>query len=278
MTAPDKPAGRGLVLRPSPVKEKAVEAGVEVLQPVRARDQSLAAALRASNLDVATVVAYGKILPADLLAIPPLGFVNVHFSLLPEYRGAAPVQRAVMDGVRETGVSIMVLTEGMDEGPVLATASETIGEDDTAGTLGERLARVGAPLLVETLKGYADGTVKPIEQDHSRATYAARISNEESEIDWNQPAARARDHIRGLAPEPGAWSTLGDRRVKIFAARLADGQELEPGALAATEGRLLVGTKDQALEVMQIQAAGKRAMSGIEFARGQRLTGTERLK
>ena len=169
VTNPDRPAGRGMRVTGSPVKQRAVAAGLEVLQPERPRDAALAAALQRIAPDVAVVVAYGKILPPALLAIPPLGFVNVHFSLLPAYRGAAPVQQALIDGRTETGVSLMVLTEGMDEGPVLAARPEPIYPSDTAGVLGDRLAAAGANLLVDTLPGYAAGAVTPVEQDHRNA-------------------------------------------------------------------------------------------------------------
>ena len=157
VTNPDRPAGRGMELRPSPVKERALRAGLEVLQPQRARDPEFHDALERLAPDVSTVVAYGKILPASLLEIPPLGFVNLHFSLLPEYRGAAPVQRAVMDGRSVSGISIMVLTEGMDEGPVLVTTEEPIRDDDTAGSLGDRLAAIGSGRLVDALVAYGAG-------------------------------------------------------------------------------------------------------------------------
>ena len=268
VTNPDKPAGRGMELRPSPVKEEALRAGLEVLQPRRAREPELEERLRAMAPDVAVVVAYGSILPGPLLEVPRLGFVNLHFSLLPAYRGAAPVQRAVIDGVTVSGVSIMVLTEGMDEGPVLATQEVAVEPTDTAGALGERMAALGAPLLVDTILRYATGELRPREQDHSRATYAPKITTEEARIDWNEPADDIRNLVRGLNPAPGAWTEWDGRRLKVWDVRPADA-ELEPGSLR-DGGVLVAGTGTHGLELADVQLAGKRRMSGGELARGLR--------
>ena len=269
VTNPDRPAGRGMQLRPSPVKERAVEAGLQVLQPPKARDPELHERVEALEPDVAVVVAYGSILPKALLDVPTKGFVNVHFSLLPLYRGAAPVQRAIMEGRDETGVSIMVLTEGMDEGPVLAAEATPIASDDTAGTVGDRLAQAGARLLVETVAGYVDGSIAPQPQDDDAATYAPKITTEEAVIDWSRPTAAIRDHVRGLNPAPGAWTTLQGERLKVWEARPAD---RDPGLrrIDLTEG-LVVGGVDGGLELTDVQLRGKRRMSGTELARGLRL-------
>ncbi len=275
VTNPDKPAGRGMELQPSPVKEEAAAAGIEVLQPRRAHEPELEERLRAFAPDVATVVAYGSILPGSLLEVPRLGFVNLHFSLLPAYRGAAPVQRAIMNGDRVTGVSIMVLTEGMDEGPVLAEREVDVRPDDTAGTLGERLADLGAGMLVETMRAYAKGEVQPREQDHDRATYAPKITTEEARIDWTQPAERIVDLARGLNPAPGAWTEWNGRRLKVWGARSSE-DVLEPGALKEAGG-LLAGTGTHAVELTDVQLAGKRRMTGAELARGLHLGPGERL-
>lgn len=276
VTNPDKPAGRGMELRPSPVKEESARAALEVLQPLRAREPALEDRLRAIAPDVAVVVAYGSILPGSLLEVPRLGFVNLHFSLLPAYRGAAPVQRAVMDGVPTTGVSIMVLTEGMDEGPVLAMQEVPVEPEDTAGTLGERMAVLGAPLLVETIERYAAGELQPREQDHERATYAPKIATEEARVDWTQPAQEIANLVRGLNPAPGAWTEWDGRRLKLWAVRPASG-DLAPGTLRGTAGRLVAGTGTHALELADVQLAGKRRMSGAELARGLRLVEGARL-
>lgn len=270
VTTPDRPAGRGMAVRPSPVKEAAVAEGLTVIQPETARDQSLDARLRDIAPDAAVVVAYGRILPASLLAIPARGFVNVHFSLLPAYRGAAPVQRAIINGDKVTGVSIMVLTEGMDEGPVLARRELAIGPDDSAGKIGEKLAVEGAELLVEVLDGYVHGAREPVPQDDAAATYAPKITIEEARIDWSLPSVRVRDLVRGLDPVPGAWTTEGDRRLKVFRVRPTEVEPVEPGRVIEGES-LLVGTGDRPVELAEVQLAGKRRMTGNELVRGLRL-------
>jgi methionyl-tRNA formyltransferase len=271
VTNPDRPAGRGMDLRASPVKERASELGLPVLQPPSARAPEFHDALSRLAPDVCTVVAYGKILPGDLLAIPRLGFVNLHFSLLPEYRGAAPVQRAVMQGRTSTGTSVMVLTEGMDEGPVLASSRTTIREEETAGELGDRLADEGSVLLVETLTAYGAGDLSPVEQDHARATYAPKITTEEARIDWGHTAATIRNQVRGLNPQPGAWTRLRDRRVKVWSVEPNPQGGLAPGELATGDDALVVGTADAALSLRRLQLEGKSATSGPEAARGLRL-------
>ena len=270
VTNPDRPAGRGMALKPSPVKEAAVAAGIEVFQPEKARDPAVAEWLSHKEPDVAIVVAYGKILPGSLLEIPRLGFVNVHFSLLPKYRGAAPVQRALIEGEAETGVSIMVLTEGMDEGPVLAMESIEVGPDDTAGQIGDSLADVGAKLLVHSLIAYGDGSMKPEPQDDSLATYAAKIAPEDARIDWTQSSTQIRNLIRGCNPIPGAWTLLEGRRLKIHAARPAPDVALDPGSVEARE-KLFGGTGDVTLELLEVQLEGKKRMTGTDLARGLRL-------
>jgi len=278
VTNPDRAAGRGYETTAPPVKVRASEEGLPVHQPQRARDESFATWLLEETADVAVVVAYGKILPAPLLAIPRLGFVNVHFSLLPLYRGAAPVQRAVIDGRAETGVSIMVLTEGMDEGPVLATEEVAIGVDETAGELGGRLATVGADLLVRTLDAYAAGALTPREQDHGAATYAPKITSDEARVDWNQPARRIRDQVRGMNPAPGAWTLLRDKRLKIHRTSLDVQTRLEPGEIASGVDDLVVGAADGSLRLDEVQLAGKRRMSGADLARGVHPARGERLR
>ncbi len=270
VTNPDRPAGRGMDVTASPVKERAQAAGLEVLQPPKARAPEFIESIASLSPDIAVVVAYGKILPVDLLAVPPLGFVNVHFSLLPAYRGAAPVQRAVMNGDRTTGVSFMVLTEGMDEGPVLATEETPIGERDTAGDVGERLALMGAALLVPTLRGYERGELVPADQDHDAATYAPKITSDEGRIDWTAKVSAIDALVRGLNPVPGAWTELEGTRLKVHAVEPAAGN-LQPGEVTVGAS-LTVGAGDGALELTEVQMAGKKRMSGTELARGLRLS------
>lgn len=278
VTNPDRPAGRGLQLRASPVKEAALAHGVPVEQSAKARDEAFVDWLRVEKPDVAVVVAYGKILPPELLEIPPFGFVNVHFSLLPAYRGAAPVQRAVLGGDAETGASLIVLTEGMDEGPVLARVALPIEATDTSGTVGDKLARVGAELLVPTLEGYVAGDISPEEQDHARATYAPKITNDEAEIDWSWPAAHIDRHVRALDPAPGGATELRGKVLKVWSVTPPTGPvDLRPGEIAVIGGELLVGTGDDALVMGEVQPAGKRRMSGADLARGLRPLPGERL-
>lgn len=279
VTNPDRPAGRGLRRRPTPVKLAAAEAGIEVLQPERARDPALGARLHDLEVDVGVVVAYGAILPPELLAIPPHGFVNLHFSLLPAWRGAAPVQRALMSGARETGVSVIVLTEGMDEGPVLESAAVAIDSEETAGELGERLARLGAPLLVSTLRRYVEGEVVARPQDHPRATYAPRVTPAEARVDWTRPAGAIHDHVRALNPAPGAWTILRGERLKVWRVRPMTGpQTLAPGVLACAGEGLAAGAGKGAVALLEVQPAARKRMSGPGLGRGLRLRPGERLE
>ena len=265
-------------LRASPVKEAALERGLEVLQPTSARTEEFHDQLARLEPEVAVVVAYGKILPAPLLEVPPRGFVNVHFSLLPAYRGAAPVQRALMDGETETGVTIMVLTEGMDEGPIVAAETTPIDPQETSGELGERMARSGAELLVRSLPAYVSGELVPEPQDDARATYAAKLTSEDARIDWTAPAEKIKDQVRALNPDPVAWTTFRGGRVRVLGTEvLPDIRDLAPGLVRA--GRdLLVGTGDGALKLLQLQMPGKRPMEGAQVARGLRLQEGERFE
>jgi methionyl-tRNA formyltransferase len=277
VTNPDRPAGRGLAPRPPPVKEAARAAGLEVLQPPRARDPRLAGRLAELAPDAGIVVAYGRILPPALLRVPRLGFVNLHFSLLPAYRGAAPVQRALMDGVAATGVSVIVLTEGMDEGPLLARRAVPVGPDESAGEVGDRLARIGAPVLVAALEGFASGAISPRPQDHAAATYAPKVADDEARVDWRLSARALADLVRALDPAPGAWTTLRGRRLKLFRARARPAATLAPGALSGG-AELVAGTGSGDLVLDEVQLAGKRRMSGADLARGLRLRPGERLE
>ena len=256
-------------LKPSPVKEAAQRAGIDVIQVPKARDPELHERLLALGPDVAVVVAYGSILPAALLEVPRKGFVNLHFSLLPFYRGAAPVQRSIMNGDDTTGISVMVLTEGMDEGPVIVRREEPIAPDDTSATVGSRLAVMGAEVLVDALAGYLDGSLVPEPQDDVEATYAPKITTEDARIDWSADARSIRDLVRALDPHPGAWTTLDGLRLKVLQVHEADAPALSPGEIAAPE-ELVVGTASDPLVLDLIQPATKRAMSGADFVRGAR--------
>ena len=275
VTNPDRPAGRGMKVAASPVAQAAREAGLEVIQVATARDPELTGRLASIGPDVAVVVAYGKILPGPLLEIPPKGFVNLHFSLLPLYRGAAPVQHSIMNGDATTGVSVMVLTEGMDEGPVLARREEPIDPNETSATLGSRLAEIGADVLVDALDGYLSGSIEPEPQDDAGATYAPKIVTEDARIDWTAEARVIHNLVRALDPEPGAWTTLAGVRLKVFSVRPVEGSEHQPGTIAVGDD-LVVGTGSQPVALIEVQPATKKRMSGSDFARGARVTsGTE---
>lgn len=262
-------------LKPSPVKTAATELGLEVIQD-KARSPELLRRLTELAPDVAVVVAYGSILPASLLGVPPRGFVNLHFSLLPKYRGAAPVQRAIINGEQTSGASIMVLTEGMDEGPVIATRTLPIDPDHTSATYGARLADIGAEALAMVLPLYVGGRAEPVPQDDRQATYADKLTTDDARIDWGLPSKRIRDLVRALDPEPGAWTLLGGNRLKVFRVASADVSDIAPGYVS-TRGGLVVGTGDGALSLEEVQPATKKRMSGADLVRGVRLAGGERM-
>ncbi len=271
VTKADRRAGRGLGLANRPVADRARQLEVALYQPEKPRAQETKSWLESQRADAGVVVAYGSILPKELIEVPPLGFVNLHFSLLPRYRGAVPVARAVMDGVTETGVSTMVLTEGMDEGPVLGRRRVPVGSDETSGSLGGRLAQIGAGLLVESLRDYSAGALKPKPQNHAAATYAPRITDEEARIAWAASHRRIRDLVRALNPAPGAWTTLRGARLKVHRTESpSESRKLSAGELLAG-AELLVGTGDAALALAEVQVAGRRRMTGAELARGLRL-------
>ena len=276
VTNPDRPAGRRLAPQAPPVKAAAEALGLPVAQPERVRTPEFEAWIKAQGADVAAVVAYGKILPANLLAIPRHGYVNLHFSLLPRYRGAAPVQRAIMNGERESGVSLMVLTEGMDEGPVLTFRTVEIGAAETAGELGWRLATLGAGLWADALDAYVRGDLRPVDQDRSRATYAPKVTPEEARLDWTRPSRSLHDLVRAMNPAPGAWTELRGLRIKVWATEPVDlPGDLEPGAPQSGPG-LVVATGDGGLLLREVQVAGKKRMPGDAAARGLRVASDDR--
>jgi methionyl-tRNA formyltransferase len=268
---PDKPAGRGKELTRPPVALAADAAGIEVYQPRSARPPEVAERLRSTGAELAVVVAYGKILPKGVLEAFPRGCVNVHGSILPAYRGAAPVQWAVIRGERETGVTIMKLDEGMDTGPMLLKRHTAIGESETAGELATRLAVVGAEALVEALAAIEAGTAVEEPQDDARASYAPMLEKAHGQVDWSKSAAEVRNLIRGVDPWPGASTLLAGEPLKLFGAALAEGQG-EPGAvLSIGAGGAVIAAGDGAVRVAELQAAGKRRMGAAELARGLRV-------
>jgi len=274
---PDRPSGRGLRPLPTPVIEKARDMSLSLWQPERLEKAELSDAINGQQWDVGVVVAYGGIIPAWLLSLPPFGFVNVHPSLLPRYRGAAPVERAIMNGASITGVTTIKMNERFDAGDLLLHREEPICEDDTAGTLRRRLARMGAALLVDTLDGIEAGTIEAVPQEEDKATDAPPIKNEEANIDWRQPAENLDRLVRALNPEPGAYTFFRGKRIKIWSTRVTDvPQEDEPGTLEnmGKEG-FLVNTESTCLQPILLQPEGKLRMGAAEFSRGQRITGGE---
>ena len=272
MTQPDKPAGRGHRLTAPPVKRVAEEAGIQVLQPRSARSAEVAETLRATEADLAVVVAYGKILPRAVLDAFPKGCVNVHASLLPAYRGAAPIQWSIIRGERETGVTIMKLDEGMDTGPMLLTRREPIRDDDTAGSLARRLSEIGAEALIEALAAIEQGTAIEVPQDHALASYAPLLSKAHGRVDWTLSAREVSDLVRGADPWPGAATTLRGEPLKLYGATAVDAEGQGPGVvLAVDDGGAVIACGAGAVRIAQLQLPGGRRMSAVELARGRGL-------
>lgn len=270
VTQPDRPAGRGREVTPSPVKVEALREGIPVLQPERARGDAFAAELRALGADISVVVAYGQILKPDVLAVPRLGSVNIHGSLLPELRGAAPVQWAIIRGLEQTGVTIMQMDAGLDSGPMLLRVEEPIVPDESASELAARLAEIGAEALVEALALLEAEQLVREDQDHAKATYAPKLDRETARLDWSLPAADVSRWMRGLDDVPGAWSPLGARGpVKLFRPRL----EMRDGApgtvLDAADVGVLIACGQGSVRVTEVQPPGKRRMPASEWVRGR---------
>jgi methionyl-tRNA formyltransferase len=268
-TRVDRPRGRGLKVVPSPVKVAATELGLPILQPKSLRREN--EPLPDLAPDAIAVVAYGMILPSAVLELPFLGCVNVHFSLLPRWRGAAPVERAILAGDEVTGITTMLMDEGLDTGPALHRLEERIRPDDTTGTLRARLAEMAPDLLVRTLEDLEAGRVEPQPQDEAAATVAPKVDPEEAALDPTRPAVELERRVRALDPAPGAFVWLGDRRLKVWKAAVASG-EGEPGSIAeASDGRPAVQCAEGRLLLVEVQPEGKRRMTATEFARGHRL-------
>ncbi|MDO9583171.1 MAG: methionyl-tRNA formyltransferase [Desulfomicrobium sp.] len=285
---PDRPCGRGQVCTPPPVKLLAMESRLPVFQPLNFKDQADVDQLAALSPDLLLVAAYGLILPKSVLAIPRIGSINVHASLLPEYRGAAPIQRAIMDGRPVTGITIMQMEAGLDTGDILLQRSRAIGINDTAQTLHDELAEMGGKLLVEALEKMDQGRLVRIPQDHARATYAAKLSKEEGRIDWNQPALVVHNRIRGLFPWPGSWfdwSGMPDKTLRLtvhpgaIAGLLPAG--VEPGEIhGVSDDNVLIACSDRLYAVPVIKPANSKPLRGREFYCGylSRCSGDHLLK
>ncbi len=273
VTQPDRPRGRGQKTSDAPVKTRARSAGLPVLQPPTLKDPSVLTSLSTLGADIGVVAAYGKILSDAVLAVPRLGMINVHASLLPRHRGAAPVHRAIIAGDAVTGVTIMRVVKALDAGPMLAEVRRPIGPTETSEEVERDLARLGAALLVETLDGIADGTVRETPQDDSRATYASRLTKEDGLVHWDWPAQRLHDLIRGLYPWPHAYTFLdGSRLILLRSHVVTQIASATPGTIEAAErDELRVATGDGGLEILQLQAEGKRPVTAREFLAGHRL-------
>lgn len=279
---PDRPAGRGRTLGTGPVKRRALELGLRVEQPSTLRSDEAVAVLAALAPDLMVVVAYGLILPQAVLDLPRLGCVNIHASLLPRWRGAAPIQRAVLAGDRRTGVTIMLMDAGLDTGPMLLVREVEVGAQETAGELHDRLAMLGAGAVVEAAAGLADGTLQPVPQPAEGATYAAKIRKEEALVDWRRPAPEIARQVRAFNPWPVAETRWRDRQLRIWQARSL---EEAPGATAgqcppgrvveAGPGRLVVATGAGFLELGRLQLAGRNAVTTAEFLNANPLAGEQ---
>ncbi len=275
---PDRPSGRGLNPVPTPLVEKARERQDDLLQPEDLSDEEFRSVMGDLTWDAGVVVAYGGLIPRWLLEVPRFGFVNLHPSLLPRYRGAAPIERALMNGASITGVTTIQMNERLDAGDILLHLEVPIGEQETAGTLGETLSHLGARLLVETLDGIEGGGIEQVPQDENKATSAPSVRPEEGNIDWGQPAERIDRLVRALDPAPGAYTFFRNKRLKIWSVQVTDvPQEDDPGTLMnmGKEG-FLVNTQTSCLAIVTLQPEGKPRMTAGEFSRGQRLLIGER--
>jgi len=274
VTQPDRPKGRKKTLTPPPVKEAALAFGLPVVQPERLRrDEAALRQLADWRPDLIVTAAYGQILPKTVLELPKLGCINVHGSLLPKYRGGAPIQRAIMNGETVTGVTIMYMAEGLDTGDMISKVEVPIEDDDTAGTLFGKLSEAGAELLGRTLPSILDGTAVAVAQDEAEATYAPNLTREDERIDWSREACEIRNQVRGLVPFAGAFTLLDGEPFKIWSCRTADrrkGHGSQPGTIlsAGTDGLLVAAGNGSVLELLEVQPAGKRAMSASEWLKG----------
>ena len=272
VSQPDRPKGRGHHQQPTPTRMVADRAGVDLLQPARVRDEAFYEAVRGLRLDLGVVAAYGRILPDELLAIPRFGMINVHASLLPEYRGAAPVHRAVIDGRRETGITIMRVVRELDAGPMFARVVTPIGEDETSVEVERELARAGGDLLLDVVEKIAAGTATEAPQDHQRATYAPKLTKEEGAIDWGLSGLRIHNLVRGLQPWPLVSAHLDGRRYLIHrTSRTREHAGAAGGTIVQASGDQLsvVAGDGEVLRILQIQPEGKRVMTAREFLAGR---------
>jgi methionyl-tRNA formyltransferase len=277
VTRPDAPAGRGRKLVASPVAQYAEQlGGIEILKPVKPSDPDFLARLKEIAPDCCPVVAYGGLLPQAALDIPPHGWINLHFSVLPAWRGAAPVQHSIISGDDVTGASTFRIVKALDAGPVYGVLTEPIGANDTSGDLLTRLSVSGAKLLVDTLDGIEAGVLQAVEQPADGITIAPKLTVEDAEINLKHPAQQIDRLVRGCNPAPGAWTTFRGERLKVLATAPTD-DELAPGVLEATKSSVRVGTGSKAIELVTVQPQGKKPMAGADWARGVRITADDQL-
>ena len=280
VTQPDRAQGRGMTLKAPPVKQAAEKLNLAVMQPEKIRtNEEFRRKLETVKPDAIIVVGYGRLIPAWMLQLPPYGNINVHASLLPKYRGAAPVQWAIAHGETTTGVTTMLLNEGLDTGDILLQSEIDIRSEDTAVTLASRLASLGADLLVKTLRGLEQGSVHPVAQDHAQASLAPILKKEDGKMDFSRPAAEIINRLRGFQPWPGAHARFHEKDLKIIAAQAASqSSRLGPGVLGIQKDRLFIGCAGGSLELLQVQPEGKKAMSAHDFIIGYRPKSGDRLE
>ena len=280
VTQPDRPRGRGRKVYPPPVKTTALNLALKIIQPDSIRTREFETLVKQINPDFIIVAAFGKILPANILAIPQIGTINIHASLLPHYRGPAPINWAIINGETSTGVTTMLMDEDLDTGDILLSAEETITGRDTAATLRDRLAQRGADLLIKTLEAYADDNVHPVSQNDALATYAPMLKKQDGQINWQQPAEKLEPFIRGMTPWPGAFTFHEKNRLKIFRAIPVDKSfEVPPGTvLPSFPDELEIATGNNALSILEVQGPSGKRLQIKDFLRGYKLEPGTRLE
>jgi methionyl-tRNA formyltransferase len=271
VTQPDKPKGRGLEVSSPPTKVLAEKYGIPVLQPQKIKTEEFFNELKKLDPNLICVAAYGKILPKNILDLPSYGCINVHASLLPKYRGAAPINWAIIRGEKVTGITTMKMDEGMDTGDMLLKKEVSIDDEDTGETLSEKLSHIGAELLIETIGLLKEGKLNPIPQDHSQATYASILKKEVGKIDWKKSAEEIRNLIRGTLPWPGAYTTVDNRVLKIYRAKISEGEGRPGEVIKSGSGVLRIATGSGALDVLELQIEGGKRLQTEEFLRGRRI-------
>jgi methionyl-tRNA formyltransferase len=274
VTQPDRPKGRGRRLSPSPVKQTAIRLGYPVIQPESVRTDGFADQLKSLDPDIIVVIAYGHILSKTILSIPRIGAINIHASLLPRYRGSAPIQWAIINGEKESGVTAMMMDEGVDTGDILLSSRLEIGPDETSASLHDRLAALGADLLIRVLDRFEAGSIESVPQDHRRATYAPLLRKKDGRIDWSKPAKKIDSHIRGVSPWPGAYTFHNEKRLKIFSAKpLSKEVDVPPGTVVESfSGELWIAAGKGLLSILEVQSASGKRLGITDFLRGHAIS------